>query len=47
MIQAAPGKGREAVPFAGIERLVYGALASAERSSSAAPTVPTIPSVPR
>ena len=26
MIQAAPGKGREAVPFAGINRLVYGAL---------------------
>jgi len=47
MIQATPGKGREAVPFGGIERLVYGALASAEPSSSAAPTVPTIPSAPR
>ncbi len=26
MIQAAPGKGREAVPFSGINRLVYDAL---------------------
>lgn len=35
MIQAAPGQGREAVPFSGINRLVYGALTTAEPSPSA------------
>jgi CubicO group peptidase (beta-lactamase class C family) len=43
MIQAAPGKGREAVPFAGINRLAYGALTIAEPSSVAPPALPTIP----
>jgi hypothetical protein len=42
MIQAAPGKGREAVPFAGINHLAYGALMIAEPSSFAPPAVPTI-----
>ena len=42
MIQAAPGKGREAVPFAGINRLVYGALTIAEPSSFAPQAAPTI-----
>jgi CubicO group peptidase (beta-lactamase class C family) len=42
MIQAAPGKGREAVPFAGINHLAYGALTIAEPSSFAPPAVPTI-----
>ncbi len=42
MIQAAPGKGREAVPFAGINHLAYGALAVGEPSSFAPPAVPTI-----
>ena len=32
MIQAAPGKGREAVPFAGINRMAYGALTTAPSS---------------
>jgi hypothetical protein len=43
MIQAAPGKGRDAVPFAGINHLAYGALTIAEPSSFAPPT-PAIPS---
>ena len=42
MIQAAPGKGREAVPFAGINHLVYGALTIPEPSSFAAPAAPAI-----
>jgi CubicO group peptidase (beta-lactamase class C family) len=42
MIQAAPGKGREAVPFAGINHLAYGALTIAGPSSFAAPAGPTI-----
>jgi CubicO group peptidase (beta-lactamase class C family) len=42
MIQAAPGKGREAVPFAGINHLAYGALTIAEPSSFAPPAAPTI-----
>jgi CubicO group peptidase (beta-lactamase class C family) len=44
MIQAAPGKGREAVPFAGINHLTYGALTVAGPSSFVPPAVPTIPS---
>src|SRR5216684_3701855 len=44
MIQAAPGKGREAVPFAGINHLAYGALTIPEPSSFAPPAGPTIPS---
>jgi CubicO group peptidase (beta-lactamase class C family) len=40
MIQAAPGKGRAAVPFAGINHLAYGALTIAEPSSFAPPAVP-------
>jgi CubicO group peptidase (beta-lactamase class C family) len=44
MIQAAPGKGRDAVPFAGINHLAYGALTVAEPSSFAPPAVPTMPS---
>jgi CubicO group peptidase (beta-lactamase class C family) len=43
MIQAAPGKGRDAVPFAGINRLAYGALTVAKPSSFAPPAVPTVP----
>jgi hypothetical protein len=39
MIQAAPGKGREAVPFAGINRLAYGALTVAAPSSLTVPVV--------
>ena len=42
MIQAAPGKGRAAVPFAGINRLAYGALTIAAPSSFALPAVPTV-----
>jgi CubicO group peptidase (beta-lactamase class C family) len=42
MIQAAPGKARAAVPFAGINHLAYGALTIAVPSSFAAPAVPTI-----
>jgi CubicO group peptidase (beta-lactamase class C family) len=42
MIQAAPGKGREAVPFAGINHLAYGALTIGEPSSFAPPAVPAI-----
>ena len=44
MIQAAPGKGREAVPFAGINHLAYGALTVAGPSSLAVPAAPTVPS---
>lgn len=43
MIQAAPGAGRAAVPFAGINHLAYGALTVPEPSSFAAPMAPTIP----
>jgi len=42
MIQAAPGKGRDAVPYSGISHLVYGALTVANVSSFAAPTAPAI-----
>jgi membrane-associated protease RseP (regulator of RpoE activity) len=42
MIQAEPGKGREAVPFAGINHLAYGALTIAEPSSFTPPAVSTI-----
>jgi CubicO group peptidase (beta-lactamase class C family) len=42
MIQAAPGKAREALPFSAINHLVYGALTIAEPSSFAPPAVPTI-----
>ena len=42
MIQAAPGKGRAAVPFPGIRYLVYGALTVAEPSSVAPPAKPAI-----
>jgi CubicO group peptidase (beta-lactamase class C family) len=44
MIQAAPGKGRAAVPFKGIRYLAYGALTIPESSSVAPPAVPAIPS---
>jgi len=44
MIQAAPGKGREAVPYLGIHYLAYGALSIPKPSSSAPSTAPTIPS---
>ncbi len=44
MIQAAPGKGRAAVPFKGIHYLVYGALTVPESSSFAPPAVPRVPS---
>jgi CubicO group peptidase (beta-lactamase class C family) len=40
MIQAAPGKGRDAVPFSGMHHLVYGALTVAGPSASAAPALP-------
>ena len=43
MIQAAPGKGREAVPYLGIHYLAYGALTIPEPSSVAPPTAPTLP----
>ena len=39
MIQAAPGKGRAAVPFVGIHYLVYGALTVPESSSAAPPAI--------
>src|SRR3954452_1739746 len=39
MIQAAPGKGRAAVPFRGIHYLAYGALAIPGPSGSAAPMI--------
>jgi CubicO group peptidase (beta-lactamase class C family) len=42
MIQAAPGKGRAAVPFPGIRYLAYGALTVAEPSSVAPPARPAI-----
>jgi CubicO group peptidase (beta-lactamase class C family) len=42
MIQAAPGKAREALPFSAINHLAYGALTIAEPSSFALPAVPTI-----
>jgi len=41
MIQAAPGEGRKAVPFSGINRLVYGALTTAEPASLAPPPGPS------
>ena len=44
MIQAAPGKTREALAFSAINHLAYGALTIAEPSSFAPPAVPTIPS---
>jgi CubicO group peptidase (beta-lactamase class C family) len=43
MIQAAPGKGRAAVPFLGIHYLAYGALTVPESSSVAPPAGSTIP----
>ena len=39
MIQAAPGKGRAAVPFLGIHYLAYGALTVPESSSVAPPAI--------
>ena len=39
MIQAAPGKGRAAVPFMGIHYLAYGALTVPESSSVAPPAI--------
>jgi CubicO group peptidase (beta-lactamase class C family) len=39
MIQAAPGKGRAAVPFPGIRYLAYGALTVPESSSVAPPAI--------
>jgi CubicO group peptidase (beta-lactamase class C family) len=42
MIQAAPGKGRAAVPFTGIRYLAYGALTVPESSSVAPPAKPVI-----
>jgi CubicO group peptidase (beta-lactamase class C family) len=42
MIQAAPGKAREALPFSAINRLAYGALTIAEPSSFAPRAVPII-----
>jgi CubicO group peptidase (beta-lactamase class C family) len=44
MIQAAPGKGREAVPYLGIHYLAYGALTIPQPSPVASPTVSTNPS---
>jgi hypothetical protein len=43
MIQAAPGKGRDAVPFAGINRLAYGALTVAGPSAVAPREAPAVP----
>jgi len=42
MIQAAPGKGRAAVPYIGIRYLAYGALTIPEPSPVAGPAAPTI-----
>jgi len=42
MIQAAPGKGRAAVPFLGIHYLAYGALTVPEPASFAMPAAPVI-----
>jgi CubicO group peptidase (beta-lactamase class C family) len=42
MIQAAPGKGRAAVPFKGAHYLAYGALTVPESSSFAPPAVPRV-----
>jgi CubicO group peptidase (beta-lactamase class C family) len=42
MIQAAPGKGRAAVPFPGIRYLAYGALTVPESSSVAPPAKPAV-----
>jgi CubicO group peptidase (beta-lactamase class C family) len=42
MIQAAPGKGRAAVPFKGVHYLAYGALTVPESSSFAPPAVPRV-----